>query len=336
MLSACAVPRVSSGLVLPIPTEWVERRTFHHHRFDPVALAEAKRRQGRTISVCIPALNEEATIGPIVEAIRRELVERMSLVDEVTVIDSSSSDGTAAAASDAGAAVHQERDILPEVEPLGGKGDALWKSLFVLRGDLILWLDADIRNFDPHFVVGPLGPLLTDPSISYVKSFYRRPIDGSAGRTATEGGRVTELVARPIINMFWPHLAGFIQPLAGEYAGRREVLEQVPFFTGYGVEIGLLIDIAERFGVDAMAQVDTDTRVHRNRPLEELSRMAFAVLQAAFRRLSSEGRLDPETVQGLGMYQFEPAGEAYRMEPAVIEVRERPPAATVAGYGAGR
>lgn len=322
--------------VLPVPTEWVERRTFHHRRFDPTALAEAKRQQGRTISVCIPALNEEATIGPIVEAIRRELVERIPLVDELAVIDSSSADGTALAAAAAGASVHQDREILPGVEPLGGKGEALWKSLFVLSGDLILWLDADIRNFDPHFVVGPLGPLLTDPSISYVKSYFRRPIEDGSGRTSMEGGRVTELVARPLINMFWPHLAGFIQPLAGEYAGRREVLEQVPFFTGYGVEIGLLIDIADRFGVDAMAQVDTNTRFHRNRPLEELSRMSFAVFQAAFRRLSSEGRLDPETIRGMGMDQVATDGETFRMEPTVIEVRERPPAATVAGYGASR
>ncbi|HEV3474082.1 MAG TPA: glucosyl-3-phosphoglycerate synthase [Actinomycetota bacterium] len=322
--------------MLPTPTEWVERRTFHYRRFDPTALADAKRQQGLTISVCIPALNEEATIGAIVEAIRGELVEKIPLVDELAVIDSSSSDGTADAARDAGAIVHQDRSILPEVEPLEGKGEALWKSLFVVRGDIILWLDADIRNFEPHFVVGPLGPLLTDPSISYVKSFFRRPIDGGTGRTSMEGGRVTELVARPLINMFWPHLAGFIQPLAGEYAGRRQLLEQVPFFTGYGVEIGLLIDIAERFGVDAMAQVDTDTRVHRNRPLQELSRMSFAVMQAAFRRLSSEGRLDPETVRGLGMYQFAAEGEAYRMEPSIIEVRERPPAITVAGYGANR
>ena len=322
--------------MLPEPTEWVERRTFHNRGFEPQRLAEAKRQQGLTVSVCIPALNEEATIGPIVEAIRRELVERVPLIDELTVIDSSSSDGTALAALQAGATVHQDGEILPDVEPLGGKGDALWKSLFVLRGDLILWLDADIRNFDPQFVVGPLGPLLYDPSISYVKSFFRRPIADGSGRAAMEGGRVTELVARPLINMFWPHLAGFIQPLAGEYAGRREVLEQVPFFSGYGVEMGLLIDIAERFGVDAMAQVDTGTRVHRNRPLEELSRTSFAVLQTAFRRLASEGRLDPETVRGMGMYQFAPEGESFRIEPTVIEVRERPPAVTVAGYGANR
>jgi glucosyl-3-phosphoglycerate synthase len=295
---------------------------------------EAKRRQDLTVSVCIPALNEETTIGPIVRTIRQELMERVPMVDELAVMDSGSSDATATEAEGAGAAVFQDREVLPDLEPLGGKGEALWKSLFVLRGDVILWLDADIKNFDPRFVCGPLGPILTDPSIGYVKSFYRRPIgDGGAGSTL-EGGRVTELVARPLLNMFWPHLAGFIQPLAGEYAGRRSLLERVPFFTGYAVEMGLLVDVAERFGTETMAQVDLEERIHRNRPIGELSRMAFAVLQAALRRLGEDRRLD--AAAGPGLYQFTSEGDEYRMGATRIEVRERPPAVTVAGYGAGR
>lgn len=320
----------------PAPTDWFARRTFHHARFgDAAALAEAKRRQGLTVSVCIPALNEEPTIGPIVRAIRQELMDRTGLVDELAVMDSGSSDATAAEAEGAGATVHQDRDVLPELEPLSGKGEALWKSLFVLRGEVILWLDADIKNFDPRFVCGPLGPILTDPTIGYVKSFYRRPIGDGAGGSTLEGGRVTELVARPLLNMFWPHLAGLIQPLSGEYAGRRAVLEQVPFFTGYAVEMGLIVDVAERFGTEAMAQVDLDERIHRNRPIGELSRMAFAVLQAALLRLDGDGGTVPQGL-GLGLSQFTSDGGEYRMATTRIDVRERPPAATVAGYGAAR
>lgn len=317
----------------PAPTDWFARRTFHHRQFALAALVDAKRREDLTISVCIPTLNEESTVGAIVRSIRTELMERVPLVDELAVIDSSSSDRTAAEAEGSGATVFQDRDVLPDLEPMAGKGEALWKSLFVLRGDVILWLDADIRNFDPRFVCGPLGPILTDPAVGYVKSFYRRPIEDGQG-SSLEGGRVTELVARPLINTFWPHLAGLIQPLAGEYAGRRSVLEQVPFFTGYAVEMGLLIDVAGRFGTEAMAQIDLEERVHRNRPIGELSRMAFAVLRAALSRLGEEERRRASAA--LGMYQFERDHDEYRIVSTPIAVYERPPAVSVAGYGAVR
>ena len=321
---------------MPAPGEWLARRTYHHRDFsDPADLARAKTDQEISISVCIPALNEEPTIGPIVEVVRRELMDAVPLVDELVVVDSASLDGTVREAEAAGATVYQDEGILPELDPLGGKGDAMWKSLFVLRGDVILWLDADIRNFDPRFVLGPLGPLLADPSLGYVKSFYRRPIGEGAAMTL-EGGRVTELVARPLISTFWPHLAGFVQPLSGEYAGRRSVLEQVPFITGYGVEIGLLIDIAERFGMDALGQVDLELRVHRNRPIGDLSRMAFAVLHAALRRLGQEGTFRAAVPVPEGLTQFEPDDGGYRMRSTRIEVRERPPAISLAGYGAPR
>jgi hypothetical protein len=319
--------------VHPAPTEWFARRTFHHRRFDLAALVEAKRRAGVSVSVCIPTLNEEATVGDIVRSIRTELMEREQLVDELVVMDSSSSDQTAEEAVRAGATVFQDRDVLPDLDPMTGKGEALWKSLFVLRGDVILWLDADIRNFHPRFVWGPLGPILTDPAIGYVKSFYRRPIEDGRG-ASLEGGRVTELVARPLINMFWPHLAGLIQPLSGEYAGRRSVLEEVPFFTGYAVEMGLLIDVAARFGTEAMAQIDLEERVHRNRPIGELSRMAFAVIRAALSRLGEEERRRASAA--LGMFQFESEDGEYRISSTPIPVDERPPAATVTGYPAGR
>jgi glucosyl-3-phosphoglycerate synthase len=216
---------------------------------------------------------------------------------------------------------------------MSGKGEALWKSLFVLRGDVILWLDADIRNFDTRFVSGPLGPILTDPDVGYVKSFYRRPIEDGRGGSL-EGGRVTELVARPLLNMFWPHLAGMIQPLAGEYAGRRSILERVPFFTGYAVETGLLIDVAERFGTDAMAQIDLEERIHRNRPIGELSRMAFAVIKAALSRLGEEERR--RALAAFGMFQFDTEDGDYRIVSTPITVEERPPAITVDEYRAVR
>ncbi|MGH2710557.1 MAG: glucosyl-3-phosphoglycerate synthase [Actinomycetota bacterium] len=321
--------------MVPGPTDWFERRTFHHSDFaDADALVRAKLEQGLAVSVCVPALNEESTVGVILESIRTELMEKVPLIDELALIDSASSDRTAEIARAAGADVYQDREILPDIEPFAGKGEALWKSLFVLKGDVILWLDADITNFHPRFVLGPLGPILTDPGVGYVKSFYRRPMgDAAAGAGKTlEGGRVTELAARPLISMFWPHLAGLIQPLAGEYAGRRELLEQVPFCTGYGVEIGLLIDIAERFGLDAMAQVDLEERTHRNRPIGELSRMAFAVIHAGLSRLARSGRLEERLDATEGLYQFEPANGSYEMRATDIEVRERPPAVEVEGY----
>lgn len=312
---------------------WFARRTFHHSRFgDLDALVEAKERQQIAISACIPTLNEAATIGPIVSTIRRELIEGRPLVDEVVVVDSRSEDGTARAAEDEGAVVVQDADVLPGLEPGSGKGEALWKSLFVLKGDLIVWLDADIENFHPRFLYGPLGPLLTDREIGYVKAFYDRPIRVGEKVQPAEGGRVTELTARPLLNMFWPHLAGLIQPLSGEYAGRRDVLEQVPFFTGFGVELGMLIDVADRFGVDAIAQVDLDVRVHRNHDISALSRMAFAVLQAAIRRLEAAGRITLAEELRTSYLQTRRDGEARELERRDLGLTERPPAATIPEY----
>ena len=323
--------------MLDAAADWFARRTFHHAQFGGAGeLLRLKRQRGSTVSVCVPTLNEADTIGAVVRTIRSQLMDRVPLVDELVVMDSRSTDGTPELAREAGAVVHQDREVLPELDSQAGKGEALWKSLFVLRGDIILWLDADIERFHPRFVLGPLGPLLTDPSIGYVKSFYERPVRHTDAPIPVGGGRVTELVARPLLNMFWPHLAGLVQPLAGEYAGRRSVLEQVPFFTGYGVEIGLIIDVSERFGLDAMAQVDLDERQHRNRDIGELSRMAFAVLQTALHRLAASGRMELHTERGLGLIQFERDAHGYRMQPALVDVRERPPAITVAGYGAVR
>lgn len=318
--------------------DWFARRTFHHSRFqDVAALLRAKEDGAHRVSVCIPTLNEEATVGEVVRRIRKELMEQAPLVDEIVVMDSESEDDTVRVAREEGALVYQDRDVLPHLEPHGGKGEALWKSLFVLKGDLLAWVDGDVENFDGRFVRGVLGPLLTDPGVGYVKAFYERPMQQGDEVLPAEGGRVTELVARPLLNMFWPDLAGLVQPLAGEYAGRRAVLEQVPFFTGYGVEIGLVVDVFERFGLEALAQVNLETRVHRNRGVQELSRMAFGVLQAVLLRLRSTERLDLRQPPSTVLRQFVRGEDGgLRAEPSTIEIVERPPAASVPEYHAGR
>jgi glucosyl-3-phosphoglycerate synthase len=245
-------------------------------------LRAAKR--GRTVSVCLPARDEATTIGPIIEA----CLELGPLVDEVLVVDDGSRDETGAVAAGAGARVVRTADVLPECGPGAGKGEALWKSLHASSGDIIVWCDADVQNFSSSFVSGLLAPLLTTDDVAFVKAFYDRPLDGRAH----EGGRVTELVARPLIGLLFPHLEFIAQPLAGECAGRREVLEQLPFVQGYGVDLALLVDIAARWGADAIAQVDLGERVHRNRPLSELAPQAQAIMQTALAR----ARLDAEIV----------------------------------------
>ncbi len=280
------------------------------------ALVEAK--GTTTVSVCIPARNEEPTVGAIVSTIRTQLVEGLGLVDEIVVVDDHSTDRTGEEAAAAGARVVAAAEVLVEHGRGHGKGEALWKSLYASTGDVVVWCDADVRDFDPRFITGLLGPLLTDPGVGFVKGFYERPVDGQV----RGGGRVTELVARPVLTMLFPHLGAVVQPLSGEYGGRRSVLEQVPFVEGYGVDIGLLIDIAERFGVDSLAQVDLGQRVHRNRPLHELSPMAAQVLQAALHRAAPE--LTPER------FTMRPP----ELEPVEIAYRERPPLATLDSYRA--
>ncbi len=290
-------------------------RSFHHGEFDPATLTRAKR--GRIVSVCLPARDEAPTVGTIVGAIREALVDRVGLVDEILVVDDHSSDDTVGVAAAAGATVVAAGELLPELGPGAGKGEALWKSVHAARGDLIAWCDADVTNFDSRFVVGLLGPLLTVPEIGFVKGYYERPV----GEGRAEGGRVTELVARPVISLLFPHLAGIVQPLSGEYAGRREVLERLPFVEGYGVDLGLLIDVAARVGVDAIAQVDLGVRIHRNRPLVELSPQALAVLHTALRRAGLAA-----TVPG-GAALLRPGAD-----PLAVGTAERPPLVEVPAY----
>jgi glucosyl-3-phosphoglycerate synthase len=281
---------------------------------DARALVAAKTRVGSRISVCLPACNEEATIGEIVATVRADLMEAVPLVDELIVVDDGSTDATAAVAAGEGARVVAESEVLAQAGPGFGKGNALWKSLFVSSGDLVCWLDADVRNFGPHFVTRLVEPLLTDPGTGFVKAYYRRPLHGERDG----GGRVTELVARPLISHLFPKLAHIVQPLAGEYAGRRSVLEAIPFVQGWGVEIGLLIDVMEHAGVEAIAQVDLGVREHRNRPLDQLGPTALAILVTALRRAGYEH--DRAEIVELLRFDADHAAQA-----VPVSVGERPP-----------
>jgi glucosyl-3-phosphoglycerate synthase len=287
---------------------------------DAERLAHAKQAQGLRISVCLPARNEELTVGHIVASVRHNLVERSGLVDEILVLDDDSTDATADAARWAGAEVHAVEDVLAELGRGSGKGNALWKSLYVAEGDLVVWCDADVLNFAPHFVTRLVAPLLEEPAIGFTKGFYRRPLH----QEPVGGGRVTELLARPLLCALFPHLSDLVQPLSGEYAGRRSLLEQLPFVMGYGVELGLLVDLSERFGLDVLRQADLGVRSHRNRPLEELAPQAMAILLTGLRRAGI-----PASQLSSTLVRF---GEGEHRELLQVETRERPPMITVPEY----
>jgi glucosyl-3-phosphoglycerate synthase len=275
------------------------------------------------VSVCLPARDEATTVGAIVAEIRAHLTGPRGLVDEIVVVDDGSCDDTAAVARAAGARVVAERDILPEAGPGTGKGNALWKSLHVCRGDIICWIDADLRSFSADYVTRLVEPLLTGPDMLFVKAYYDRSYEGAP----TGGGRVTELVARPVLSLLFPKLADIVQPLGGEYAGRREALELLPFVEGWGVELGLLIDLVERFGRDVVAQVDLGVREHRNWPLPELAPQALAILATGLRKAGLVETSAPfvELLRG--------AADG-TIDAFPVEVRERPPIITVPGYRA--
>jgi glucosyl-3-phosphoglycerate synthase len=314
--------------------KWFAENTFDSDEFENIAdLLRLKERQGITISLGLPALNEEETIGAILSAVKRELVDRYPLLDEMVVIDSQSQDRTREIARDLGIPVHiHQKTLVKEVGSRRGKGEALWKSLHVLRGDIVAWVDTDIRNFHPRFVYGVIGPLLRYPRIQYVKGFYKRPLRIGGTLQSTGGGRVTELTARPLINFFFPELSGLIQPLAGEFAGRRPLLEQIPFFTGYGVETGLLIDILDRAGLDAIGQVDLKRRVHRNQSLSALSGMAFTILQVVMRRLEERRRVQLLTELNTSMKLIQHDKDGFHVEVRALEDMERPPMRTIPAY----
>jgi glucosyl-3-phosphoglycerate synthase len=313
--------------------KWFAENTFHAGEFsDARKLVALKEKAGLTISVGLPALNEERTIGLVIKRIKGALVDRVPLIDQLVVIDSDSTDRTAEIATELGVPVVRHSQILPEVGSVTGKGEALWKSLHVLDGDIVTWVDTDISNIQPRFVTGLLGPLLREPRIQYVKGFYQRPIKEGAKLIPEGGGRVTELMARPLINLFFPELSGMIQPLSGEYAGRRALLESVPFFTGYSVEIGLLIDIIEAYGLPAIGQVDLERRIHRNQPLGNLSQMAYVILAGAIRKLEERHRIELLTEVGRGMKVIAQEKDRFSLEVREIGDELRPPIRTIPAY----
>jgi nucleotide-binding universal stress UspA family protein len=312
---------------------WFAEANFHHAEFaDLRRLVQLKEKQGLTVSLVLPTLNEEETIGPIVRRAIREMMGRVPLLDEILVIDSLSTDRTREIAEAEGARVVQHPDVLSRYGSFRGKGEALWKSVYETSGDIIVWADTDVRNWHSRMVYGTLGPLLHEPRLQYVKGYYQRPIVSDGVLKEGGGGRVTELVARPLINLFYPELSGMIQPLAGEYAGRRSLLEAIPFFTGYAVEIGHLIDATERVGIEGLGQVDLERRIHRNQELEGLSRMSFVILQAVMKRL--EERRKARLFAELGSTMKLPRSGKGRLALEVIELadQERPPMIRIPEY----
>ncbi|HWM37029.1 MAG TPA: glucosyl-3-phosphoglycerate synthase [Streptomyces sp.] len=314
---------------------WLGHRSWSCAERPLAGLLSAKRATGTRVSVVLPALNEERTVGGIVSVIQRELmspVPSMGLVDELVVLDSGSTDRTAEAAAEAGAEVVRRDDVLPRLPALPGKGEVLWRSLLVTSGDVVCFVDADLKDFSADFVSGIVGPLLTDPQLQLVKAMYDRPLgDDPAG-----GGRVTELVARPLLNLHWPQLAGFVQPLGGEYAARRTLLEELPFPVGYGVELGLLIDALHTAGLDALAQVDVGVRRHRHQDGQALGRMAAEIHHTAQLRLARGSHLVSPTLT-----QFERAGDGagfagFTPRSHTVDTVERPPMREIPEYAARR
>jgi glucosyl-3-phosphoglycerate synthase len=282
----------------------------------------AKRATGSSVSVVLPALNEEETVGEIVAIIRHDLMQQVPLVDEIVVVDSGSTDRTSQVAAAAGARVVHRDEILPRIPTVPGKGEVLWRSLLVTSGDIVCFIDADLKEFSSDFVSGIVGPLLTEPGVDLVKAMYDRPLGGAAG----QGGRVTELMARPLLNMHWPQLAGFVQPLGGEYAARRSLLEQLPFPVGYGIELGMLVDALHLVGLDALAQVDVGVRKHRHQDGQALGRMSAAIYRTAQLRLARGHLIRP------ALTQFERGGDGFEPRTYSVDTEERPPMVEISEY----
>ena len=313
---------------------WIETNTFHYSEFkDLERLVVAKQRKGLSISLCLPTLNEEKTIAKEIIIMKSELMTRRPLLDEIVVIDSGSTDKTRQIARSYDVAVYKADDILPHLEKFKGKGENLWKALYVTRGDIVIYIDADIKNIHHRFAYGLLGPLLSSDHIRFTKAFYDRPISvGHNKLRPTGGGRVTELVTRPLFSMFMPDLTQFLQPLSGEYAGFRSIFEQIPFHIGYGVETGMLIDIYEKWGLDVMAQVDLDRRVHKNQDTKALGRMAFVIIRTFMNRVQKLQRVNINQQIFDKMIQYSRGRETFHPEVHVLEQHERQPMVEIPEY----
>jgi glucosyl-3-phosphoglycerate synthase len=313
---------------------WLKKNTFHYSDFQNLGeLVAAKKNKGLKISLCLPTLNEEKTIGKEIIIIKSELMTRYPLLDEIVVVDSGSTDRTREIAREYGADVYRADDILPHLDKFKGKGENLWKALYITSGDIIVYLDADIKNIHHRFAYGLIGPLLHHEDIKFVKAFYDRPISiGKNKIRPTGGGRVTELVIRPLFSLFFPELTQLIQPLSGEYAAYREIFENIPFPIGYGIETSMNIDIYQKWGLEVMAQVDLDRRIHRNQDTKALGKMSFAILKTFINRKVQLGliRLNEEMFDE--MIQYNLVDEHYQPEKIQIECYERVPIIQIPEY----
>ena len=313
---------------------WLEKNTFHYSEFkDLNRLIEEKTKKNLKISLCLPTLNEEKTIAKEIIIMRSELMARYPLLDEIIVIDSGSTDKTRAIAREFGADVYKADDILPQLDKFKGKGENLWKALYITQGDIIIYLDADIKNIHHRFAYGLLGPLLLFDNIKFAKAFYDRPISiGKNKIRPTGGGRVTELVIRPLFSLFFPDLTQLMQPLSGEYAGYREIFEQIPFPIGYGIETSMNIDIYKNWGLDVMAQVDLDRRIHSNQDTKALGRMAFVILKTFINRKIKLGLIELTEDMYDEMIQYNLVNDRYEPEKLKLEGLERPPMIEIPEY----
>ncbi len=312
---------------------WINQNTYHHSSFSDLKdLVAQKEKANLSISLCIPTLNEERTIGKEVVIFKSELMNRYPLLDEIAVIDSGSEDRTLEIASSFNVDTYLSSDILPEEGFKRGKGENLWKAIYQLKGDIIVYIDADIKNIHPLFVYGLIGPLIRRPEVSYVKAFYDRPLAFSESVRPSGGGRVTEILTRPLFSLFFPELTAIIQPLSGEYAVRRTVLESIPFPVGYGVETSHLIDVYKAYGMEAFAQTDLDKRVHRNQETRDLGKMSFGILQSFLKRLKKEGTLQWEGEFQTVLRQFQARQAEYESIEHDIPEYERPPMINIPKY----
>ncbi len=324
--------------------EWFEQRSYHHRDFESLAQPSDNGAERPSVTLIFPARNVAGTIGTILTAVEALRV-RTGLPDQVIVVDADSPDGTADIARACGAEVYSENELMPGYGPGQGKGDAMWRALSVARGDIVMFADADTTDFKEHFIYGTLGPMLADPSIAFIKAAYRRPFKQGEEKIADGGGRVTELMAKPLLNLFHPELAGFAQPLAGEFAARRDLLANIPFFTGYGVEIGMLIDVYDQIGLAGMAQVELGTRQNRHQSLANLGRMSSVVLRTVAARAGLARALGGGNIDGAepGLWELRQpdtylhavtTAEGLRLDEHLNELIERPPLARLTGDSA--
>jgi glucosyl-3-phosphoglycerate synthase len=319
---------------LAMNNNWLEKNTFHYSDFKDLRnLVEMKEKKNLTISLCLPTLNEEKTIAKEIVIMKSELMTRYPLLDEIVVVDSGSTDKTEEIAREYGADVYSASDILPEMENFRGKGENLWKALYITKGDIIVYLDADIKNIHHRFVYALVGPLLLSDKIKYAKAFYDRPIAiGKNIMRSTGGGRVTELVIRPLFSLYFPELTQILQPLSGEYAGYRDIFERIPFPIGYGIETSMILDIYEKWGLDVIAQVDLEKRVHRNQDTRALGRMAFVILKTFLNRIEKLGLIEKKKEMFNEMIQFKLEKDIYKPDIRQLAEQERPPMVGIPEY----